>query len=623
MKGRGNFFSINVGPRTIPSSLCRVKQVNRLGGNEVKITLVPEDPSILLLISLNLRMDSSAQLVSSLSVENREDETITLRVLFPDLKELKLGDEIDSNRYFFPYFGGIISKEPFEMNPNAMNGIYGRSVAIQVMDVYDEELNGGLYLLARDSDSNYKNFFMRKADMCSMGLAYFERDLTPGQSYALPDAGLGVHSGGWREAISAYKKWLATWFDTLHLDDPRREWFKKINMVFMGNGIVWDNKRVDVEKTIARGVNYGGYPLVTFDMRWEEFYDDASLKEPAWKLQAIKTAVKEFHQKGVRVCAWTGLLVGLPDDCRLAEKFGKNKKWARLQKDGRFYSDWQEAPIMFCQGFPEFQDAAARIAARIVKEFDIDVLYIDCLGATPRQLCYNPLHNHPSPGIGAKGSMEFLEKIRAAIDKVKPEVVISGEALGTDAMMQIMAHNMPFTLEHYAPQTELPFIDLPRFVHPRTKFLSILTWGEDRHLRRIGFFNGEGYYHQEEVTPENPCRPFTRKGQRLVKKIKTTLDEHYDAFTSVNPTPLIFTGNPDLYGNRFPANNKTKVVYTFYNPTWQTIKIDFPIDETASSCRDLWNKKDLKITKADGKLTVPAEVGPRDVGCVVVSLGKK
>jgi len=92
--------------------------------------------------------------------------------------------------------------------------------------------------------------------------------------------------------------------------------------------------------------------------------------------------------------------------------------------------------------------------------------------------------------------------------------------------------------------------------------------------------------------------------------------DNRDAFTSLNPTPLVPTRAGDLYANAFPCDRGT--VWTVYNTGYTSYR--GPVLEVphllGARYVDLWNDRELRPEIEGDKAIISAELPPRDVGCV-------
>ena len=94
--------------------------------------------------------------------------------------------------------------------------------------------------------------------------------------------------------------------------------------------------------------------------------------------------------------------------------------------------------------------------------------------------------------------------------------------------------------------------------------------------------------------------------------------QHRDAFTTDHPTPLVPTLRGGVVANAFPAPGKT--LYTLYNSGSRTVRgdlLEVPWEE-GITCEDAWQGKPASLRHVGGTAVLGSELGPNDVGCLVV-----
>ena len=127
------------------------------------------------------------------------------------------------------------------------------------------------------------------------------------------------------------------------------------------------------------------------------------------------------------------------------------------------------------------------------------------------------------------------------------------------------------------------------------------------------FFNGEALWLEGPATEW--FEPETRAAIRHCHQL---LRQHRDAFTTDHPTPLVPTLRGGVVANAFPAPGKT--LYTLYNSGSRTVRgdlLEVPWEE-GITCEDAWQGKPASLRHVGGTAVLGSELGPNDVGCLVV-----
>ena len=164
--------------------------------------------------------------------------------------------------------------------------------------------------------------------------------------------------------------------------------------------------------------------------------------------------------------------------------------------------------------------------------------------------------------------------------------------------------------------TRVP-LNLTRFAMPDFKTIEILYCDKPTGSWATGvkwvFFNGEAIWLEGPATEwfEPETRAAIRRCYRLLR-------EHRDAFTTDCPTPLVPTRVGGVFANAFPAPSRT--VYTLYNSRHRTVRGDLLALPWADGTvyEDAWNGRPATVTRQGDQAFVNLELGPHDVGCLVV-----
>jgi hypothetical protein len=127
------------------------------------------------------------------------------------------------------------------------------------------------------------------------------------------------------------------------------------------------------------------------------------------------------------------------------------------------------------------------------------------------------------------------------------------------------------------------------------------------------FFNGEA------IWLEGPAREwFEPETREAIRRSYAILHRHRDAFTTLEPVPLVPTEQGGVYANAFPTAEKT--VYTLYNARRATVRgpvLRLPHNE-GRVLFDEWRQRPATVERAGLDDLISTELGPCDVGCIVV-----
>ncbi|MBM3493463.1 MAG: hypothetical protein FJX72_03950 [Armatimonadetes bacterium] len=129
-----------------------------------------------------------------------------------------------------------------------------------------------------------------------------------------------------------------------------------------------------------------------------------------------------------------------PEDWMLME--APDAKLPGPDKDGQL-SFWA------CPRYAPWQDHIARLCRDLLRQTGAKYIRLDELGEA-FVVCHNPKHRHASPYAGTQEILQFLKKVRAAMDEVDPQA-----ALYTEGAADLMQISCDGTLAMWASGSEI------------------------------------------------------------------------------------------------------------------------------------------------------------------------
>lgn len=602
-------FAVELGDNWISSLDFHVTDAAINEENAARISLEHEA----LGAELNISFNEANQLKLSLQLTNMSNTKIEFTPSFLSLENIFMGDD---QWYCFPRRGAVINNVPASFRE-----AYSGSFPMQFMDVYHPQL-GGIYVMKQDLSDEYKWFKLKKETAVSMRIDYMEKELNLGEEMRLPEVVIGSHAGDWHDALAAYRQWLGSWYQPLV---PRKNWFREVfnfRQQFMHFELprksgIFDNDtkeyhfREIMEKNITDfgGVDY----LHIFDWGWSKEYGrcgDYDHWEQVGGVDAFRQAIQEVQEMGIPVGLYIeGYLVDPQSNIGKAH----GEEWQLLGPNGNPYTFFAPS-YTICSAVEEWQDYLSKTYARVWQETGVNGFYVDQMGfADPGHFCYNPNHGHKVPEPPLRGQRDLVRRIREALP---PDVAVYTEESPTDVNSQYQDGSFTYAISSVSDELSPTHLNLYRFAFPDFKTFEIITCdralGSDyQSVKRI-FFNGEGIWI-EGIADDW----FTPETRAFIAKTNSILKSHANAFTSMNPRPLIPTLSKDVYTNEFPADDET--VWTLYNARYSTIRgemLAVPHKEGANYY-DAWNEAELTPRIHSGLAYIHLELGPKNVGCVV------
>jgi len=568
-------------------------------------------------VSANLRARplTTGEVKLTLELTNTSPSPVSVKVTFPLLRGLGPGGDPRELGYCFPRRGAVINTLPANLR-EPYSGLF----PLQFMDIYHPAA-GGIYIMTHDTSNTPKFFWLKKESKVDLGVEYWPTTLGPKESWTLPAAVIGAHSGDWHAALRAYREWKSTWYRPLV---GRKRWFREVfnfRQLFLhfklpsaSGAFDARTKEFALRKVIEADIAaFGGVDyLHIFDWGWTPTHGRCGDYAPWGYLGGVGRFRREIEMvkaAGVPVGLYIeGYLIDPSSD--IAKAHGK--EWQLLKTDGKPYTNFAPS-LNMCSHVPAWQDYLTQTYARVSQETGADGFYIDEFGFGAWYVCHNPGHGHPVPVSPLKGEETLTRKVRLALP---PGSVVYTEETPTDVTTQLQDGSFTYAISS-APDTLSPtHINLTRFALPDFKTFEIIVCDkplrDDQEAVKRVFFNGEGIW-LEGIAEEW----FTPEVRALIARTHRILRGHRDAFCTLDPTPLVPTRHPQLYANRFPSEEK--VVWTLYSTAFTTLRGELleVSHRPGAEYYDAWHEKSLSPRIVADKALLQLEVGPRDVGCVV------
>ena len=123
----------------------------------------------------------------------------------------------------------------------------------------------------------------------------------------------------------------------------------------------------------------------------------------------------------------------------------------------------------------------------------------------------------------------------------------------------------------------------------------------------------EGCWRDEDCADGFYCED----AHQFLRKAFAILNDYEDAFCSDDVEALVPTLRPTVYANRFSGDANT--AWTLFNAEYRTFRGDCLRVPHKAGTRylDAFTERELAVMIEDGVATIPVELGPRAVGCVV------
>ena len=314
---------------------------------------------------------------------------------------------------------------------------------------------------------------------------------------------------GWAEAFDHRRDTWKAAYDFYQYDREDLKWFRECavhNFTFLygKEGFDHEKQKIDVEKLLAEGDEFGGfdtvilwnqYPRLGIDERTQwDFYDDF----PGGR-KAIREAVDKFHEHGVKV-----LLPFIP--------------WDRHEDEGT--------------------DSMGAELARIAKDTDLDGFHLDTMKT-------------------------FAQSAREKLDAVKPGIVLETQG---HPMKKRSMELVTTSWNEFWSADPMPEVDVLRFIHPRHIAPVIGRWlrlqDKDTLIKRAEF-GGASIVIWQDIFGR--WMPYNDEQKQRVAHWKEVYLKYLDIYLGEKPIPLYNTHINDVFCNVFSGDDGKAQIYSFYN----------------------------------------------------------
>ena len=384
-----------------------------------------------------------------LRVKNTGNAVLTIRVTAPSIQHLVTQGPEGS-------FMGVVPQEAcgvasyslgspdLGMQPNPKIGLPTAMNFMELASLHDPQT--GAVLFFADTEGRAETDlpplqFHLQSDTVS---GHWRTTLDPQQETSLPTFAIGVHAdGGWRHAVDYYVEqhrphWrfpgIPAWFrdqgaiysfsgagaGSIYMEYPQQDLktriasFREIPKLLqeaqsLGTNIVylWD---------YWQGTPEGGRPQY-----WNK--GDYIPRVDLGGAEALKDGIRALHERGGRIIVYVESFILFAYSHIGVEK---GEEWAARRPDNSLYDQYPQN-YSLPQWLPAWQDYLASVTERLVREFDVDGIFLDSLGWQmnwPAKTKQSVLH---SSADYSRGVLTIADRVREAIQRVKPDAVVIGE----------------------------------------------------------------------------------------------------------------------------------------------------------------------------------------------------
>jgi len=612
----GGLFALETEAGTVTSDEVRVTGVEQPSPSEVVIDFSARTPPPVT-GRLRLTWHDASEIGMTVSLTNTGDAPLRASLTVTPLPGVVIDTRAENVWLFYPGFGTMITNGPF-----FEDSLQSDHMPLQVMAAWSPGRGGGLYVMGHDTGPTRDTHFVLEKYLGRVTGAtrYLYLDIRPGESAAMPEVAVGAYLGDYRQALAAYRAWIATWYAPTA---SHPEWFRRV-CSFIGVtptlAMFLDaDGRMDLSPHIdAMAERFGPIDYVHiygwFASREHGGQGDYSHYELLGGEEAWRAALGTLEARGVR----TGLYLDplLMDE--RAEAAQVAESWKVMNEEGEV-TGWSASNFYTCAAVPACRQYWADTYKRVARTFPASGLYMDQVGYwNPASwVCYNPAHDHPMP-VGMRVSQASLvREIREALNSVDARRANYSEFVPTEIMTQwqdgAFTHNHRFEWER--PSTFL--VNPIYWAIPDVKCFELyagndnVVWDNVR-LPLRAFWGRETLYMAGEPTEYAP------ETAAAIRRINEIWHRWPEAFATTAPEFLVPTLQRGVYANRFPADGYE--VYTIFNdlPCTAEGPIIEPVRRAGARYLEAWEDVALDPQIEGGRARITLTVPPKQVRVVVI-----
>ena len=591
---------------TVPTQSPRLRRTP--GGMLLEIPFTAEPNGLPLRGTVECQA-KGADVLMHLRLEVRGSAPVQPLVRFPVLTGMSLGHD---TWYLWGGKSAVINH-----CLASLRGWYGGEYPIQIADLFNPALGGGFTLATYDLKDTYKQWQLEKATTgVKLAIEYFPREYRPGEWVEIAPTALRAHTGDWRNALQAYRRWVATWYRP---QVPRKRWFQQC--FNYRQYLAWTQlRRPDgtwqMEDVIRKDRDFFGCIdyLHIFDFGESHVYGrvgDYSHYNELGGRAAMAAAIARAKGLGVPVGLYIeGYL------CDERAQWGRDNvlKYGIRRADGTPLL-WAPGSTehMMCPAAMGWRNHLAATYHRVAQELRPSGMYIDQYGfADTWKTCYSPEHGHRVPAPPLRGELGTLEAIRAS---TPPTIATLTEEVPCDVNSQHQDGSLGYSVAFSDPDLTPSRFHLIRFLFPSFKVFQLVSYNDflegGWQLLKFPFFNGEGVWLQ------NRHEGFCPDAHAFLRKAFGILHKYADAFTSRDVEPLAPTLIPTLYANRFRSSRVT--VWTLFNAEFHTVRgpvLQVPYRPQARYT-EAFSGQRLRAIRRGSYVVLQLTLPPKGIACIV------
>lgn len=367
-----------------------------------------------------------------LTVEGMTPDAALWRADFPLLSGMRPIASGDEERLLLPRAGGYVIRD--SSAAIFANDVIGRRVSLAYPGgmtmqciAYYRQRGDGLLAIIQDPHGYYKRLTVQgelEATGWTLAFEHFPEGMpqTAGRFAPSYPVALAAFTGDWMDAAERYRTWAITqpWCcrGPLYARDDLPRWLLEIGLW------VWNRGCSDQVLPGALQLHERIDAPVALDWYWwhqtpyDTYFPD--YLPPREGETSFRAAIDHLHAQGLRAIVYVnGRLWGTGAPSWEAKQAHQA---ACKQENGDIYREVynvfnraEMAPM--CPTTALWQTTLSSLANELVNRYGLDGVYIDQIGISSPQLCFDPQHPHPLGGGNHwyQGYRQLIRRVRRAV----------------------------------------------------------------------------------------------------------------------------------------------------------------------------------------------------------------
>ncbi|HUV04374.1 MAG TPA: DUF6259 domain-containing protein [Armatimonadota bacterium] len=279
----------------------------------------------------------------------------------------------------------------------------------------------GLYIGAHDVRGGHKTFkaAARRDNVGYLCMNWPALQKSGGGTYKVPfEAAIGVFNGDYYDAAQIYRKFTfkTPWGRGGPVSErPIPQWVKDTDLWLFSELTPGENLAL-----YKKAADIFGIPISFHWYRWHEIPYDTLYPDYFPAKSGFAEAVRELQGVGWHVMPYINGRLSDPKSKFWTQQRGD--KAAARRENGKPYPETYVAHVplnVMCPYSAQWRQTVAGLVERLLREFGVDGVYIDQIGAAGPVRCFNPDHGHPLGGgtLWVDGYRKLVAEAREKLPK--------------------------------------------------------------------------------------------------------------------------------------------------------------------------------------------------------------